>query len=351
MPYKYNPFTGTFDDTSPGTLAAAASGTAAAPGIYFSADINTGIYNPSADALGFATNGIERARLDSSGRLLVGLSTSVGGGAAIQSVSSVAQVFEGIANRNDIYGSFLYLTKSRGTISSPTIVSNNDIVGAITFKAYSGTNYFEVASIEADIDGTPGASDMPSRLMFFTTADGASNYTERMRIDNAGRVLVGLTSANTSGAKLQTSDGLTFPATQVASADPNTLDDYEEGTFTPTVIGLTTAGTATYAVQSGIYTKIGRAVTYTIYVNYSAGTGTGSFAIAGLPFTANSYFSAAFSLVDNITLPALSVIGGYTDSGFSRIIIVAQPVGGGTYSTVSYDAAGGIILTGTYFTT
>jgi hypothetical protein len=145
--------------------------------------------------------------------------------------------------------------------------------------------------------------------------------------------------------------GIKFPATQVASADPNTLDDYEEGTWTPTVIGLTTAGTATYGIQSGLYTKIGRAVSYTLYLNYSAGTGTGNFAIAGLPFTANSYFSATFSLVDNITLPANNVIGGYTDLNQSRIIIVGQVVGGGAYTNVAYDAAGQIIISGTYFTT
>ena len=75
MPYKYNPFTGTLDDTTPGTVSAAASGTAAAPGISFSADPNTGIYNPGADEVAISTNGTEKARLTASGLLGIGASS------------------------------------------------------------------------------------------------------------------------------------------------------------------------------------------------------------------------------------------------------------------------------------
>ena len=216
--------------------------------------------------------------------------------------------------------------------------------GELLASAPAGTT----AAPSFSFDGDPNTG------IFNPAADTlafAGGGTEIARIDSSSRLLVGTSTANTSGAKLQTSDGLTFPATAVASADPNTLDDYEEGTFTPTIIGLTTAGTATYGGQFGTYTKIGRAVTYTIYLIYSAGTGTGNLAIAGLPFTASSFFSAAFSLVHNVTLPALNVIGGYTDSGQNRILIVAQSVGGGGFSSVAYDSAGETILSGTYFTT
>ena len=214
----------------------------------------------------------------------------------------------------------------------------------------TGAGFTQIAAGVGPLARVRTISSGATGTILFETANGGS-IVERGRVDPAGRLLAGLTSANTSGAKLQTSDGLTFPATAVASADPNTLDDYEEGTFTPTIIGLTTAGTATYGGQFGTYTKIGRAVTYTIYLIYSAGTGTGNLAIAGLPFTASSFFSAAFSLVHNVTLPALNVIGGYTDSGQNRILIVAQSVGGGGFSSVAYDSAGETILSGTYFTT
>ena len=111
---------------------------------------------------------------------------------------------------------------------------------------------------------------------------------ESMRIDNAGRVLVGTSTANASGAKLQTSNGLTFPATQVASADPNTLDDYEEGTFTPGIsFGGGTTGISYSAGLVGTYVKIGRVVYVTAAVQATSnGTSTGNLRITGLPFTA-----------------------------------------------------------------
>lgn len=79
-----------------------------------------------------------------------------------------------------------------------------------------------------------------------------------------------------------------FPATQSASADTNTLDDYEEGTFTPTVGGSTTAGTYTYTGnQIGWYTKIGDRVffSFDVEVNTVTTAGTGNARIFGLPFS------------------------------------------------------------------
>jgi hypothetical protein len=79
-------------------------------------------------------------------------------------------------------------------------------------------------------------------------------------------------------------NGITFPATQVASADVNTLDDYEEGTWTPNVQGASTAGTTTYSGRGGRYVKIGKLVWLRFFATYSAATGTGNFNITGLPF-------------------------------------------------------------------
>jgi hypothetical protein len=103
-----------------------------------------------------------------------------------------------------------------------------------------------------------------------------------MRIDASGRVLVGLTSPNTSGANFQVSQGVTFPATQSASSDANTLDDYEEGTWTPSI-----GGTATYNARWGTYTKVGNLVTVMFNININV-IGTGStLLISGLPFSPN----------------------------------------------------------------
>jgi hypothetical protein len=72
---------------------------------------------------------------------------------------------------------------------------------------------------------------------------------------------------------------------QSASSDANTLDDYEEGTWTPTIFGSSTAGTATGLSQIGFYTKIGNLVTVSGVIGCSSTTGTGELRFGGLPFT------------------------------------------------------------------
>jgi hypothetical protein len=120
----------------------------------------------------------------------------------------------------------------------------------------------------------------------------------------------GAPSWTTSGAViLQGGDtgangiGITFPATQSASSNANTLDDYEEGTWTPSI-----GGTATYGDQIGRYTKIGRLV----IVDYILGIttrGTGSTTdISGLPFAINSAVQAS-GLVSYYLNLAVNVIG------------------------------------------
>ena len=92
------------------------------------------------------------------------------------------------------------------------------------------------------------------------------------------------------GATAAGAGGIAFPATAVAVADVNTLDDYEEGTFTPVLSfdGGTTG--ITYAIQSGSYTKIGNRVEWSCYITLtSKGSSTGAAGISGVPFaSANS---------------------------------------------------------------
>jgi hypothetical protein len=67
-------------------------------------------------------------------------------------------------------------------------VQSGDGIGLLTFEGSDGTSFIEAASIAAQVDGTPGTNDMPGRLVFSTTADGASSPTERMRITQDGQV-------------------------------------------------------------------------------------------------------------------------------------------------------------------
>jgi hypothetical protein len=79
-----------------------------------------------------------------------------------------------------------------GAGTSGLNVAANDALGYQSFHGYHTNAYYEGARITAHVDSTPGAGDMPGRLVFSTTADGASSPTERMRIANDGEVQIGL---------------------------------------------------------------------------------------------------------------------------------------------------------------
>lgn len=96
-----------------------------------------------------------------------------------------------------------------------------------------------------------------------------------------------------AGVSLGSNGQIVFPATQNPSSDANTLDDYEEGTWTPTVVGTGTAGTCTYTTRVGKYTKIGNVVTLMCSLGWSGHTGTGNTLISTLPFTPANYSSNA----------------------------------------------------------
>jgi hypothetical protein len=129
------------------------------------------------------------------------------------------------------------------------------------------------------------------------------------------------------------------------------LADYEEGTFTPTIIGTTTAGTGTYTVQVGRYTKIGNRVAYNIYLSWSAHTGTGNMQIAALPFTsanATNALNPQTLWANNLALTALNYLQAYNNPNTAGIVLQQYPVGGGGASNLPMDTAASIMVSGTY---
>jgi hypothetical protein len=181
-----------------------ALGAAATPSITFTGDLNTGFWSPTADALAASTAGSERLRIDSSGRLLIGTS-SARSNFYNSTVSAILQA-EGIGTTNRVISFissssdglegpyFIFGKQNSGSIGGNTVVASGDNIGTISFQGSDGTEFVESASIKAFVDGTPGANDMPGRLVFSTTADGAASPTERLRIDSSGRVGIGTTS-------------------------------------------------------------------------------------------------------------------------------------------------------------
>jgi len=106
----------------------------------------------------------------------------------------------------DAGGHLMVFGKSRSaTVDDYTIVQDDDQLGRINFQGADGTDFVNAAAIHADVDGTPGANDMPGRLEFHTTADGGNDTTERMRIDSLGAVMIGKTTldVNANGIELR----------------------------------------------------------------------------------------------------------------------------------------------------
>jgi hypothetical protein len=144
---------------------------------------------------------LERARIDSAGRFLVGVTTARADFNTIAPQfqvenTSVAGARLGLTRNAESAGAAeIFLAKTRSSVNGgSTVVLSGDSLGGIAFWGADGTGLIQGASIIGAVDGTPGTNDMPGRLVFFTTADGAASPTERMRITSAGNVGIGITS-------------------------------------------------------------------------------------------------------------------------------------------------------------
>jgi hypothetical protein len=530
-------------------------GTASAPGLSFSADTDTGFYRPGANTIAISLGGGDVGRFDANGLLLgytssftADATTSVVPKVAVSGTTGSGTTIAAARYSADTANASLYFAKARGTQAAPAVVQSGDNVGGIGFTAHDGSVGFrQLAAITAAVDGTPGAGDMPGRLAFSTTADGAATWTERMRIDNAGNVGVGATApgqlvhakrdqnaftgvrvenasagaaayagftchdgttnkamllhfgagyttagqfvqdgtalngagaggvsiaaANASGsvrfysgaatptermritstglvgigetapdvllrikgnnvankgqflidspdfaqvsfyngttrkaalysdtsgattgdlilanyvsgggnlifgtnngveraridsnglllvgqasatgdAKIQVSNGIRI-GTGALSSDVNTLDYYEEGTFTPAISGSSTAGTGTYATTpTGRYTRVGNLVRFTCQASWTAHTGAGNLRIAGLPWAAAAA-SPALSHTINVASHNLTFTGqltGWINSGNSFIELGVQ-VSATALQALPLDTAAQVFITGTY---
>ena len=286
---------------------------------YAGDDADTGL-QCGTNELKLVTGGSAQATVDSSGRLLVGeTSTSVGSTMVLSGRSDHATG-----------GSRLYMS------TATTSPANNSQLGGIYFSDDS-ENTGAVIEVQRDGGTWTSGSSHPSRLLFGTTANGASSPTERLRITSAGAI------------KLQSgSPGIDFSGiqTNASGMSSETLDSYEEGTFTPEFANANSGGTASssYTDQVGRYTKIGNSVHIDIYLSnvVSSGLGTGQFFIRGLPFGVKSgsihIGSAGLSRVDlNSTA---STVYAFANAGTGSItsIRIFQAKDNTSHSAIPCDA-------------
>jgi len=152
------------------------------------------------------------------------------------------------------------------TVASLTAGSN------VTITPGAGSITIASASSGGDVVGPASATD--NALVRFDLTTGKLVQNSGTTLSDTGTLaMAGLLDISSASA-----GQIKFPATQVASSDVNTLDDYEEGPFTPTGNGIT------FTSASGTYTKIGRAVTFRLDALWPTTANASNARIAGLPF-------------------------------------------------------------------
>jgi hypothetical protein len=225
--------------------------------------------------------------------------TSVNGSAAAPSVTGTD------TDTGIVYGTNTLSLATGGVAGLTQDSSQNVIIGASATDSGAKTRVVFGASQNGlqikDSNDTSNAA-----YLIFQNGSN-SNFATIQRDGTNNSLSIGTVSA------------ITFPATQVASAGANTLDDYEEGQWTPTIIGSSTNPTITYGQRSGQYTKIGRVCYFVCTVTMSAYSGgSGRVLVTGLPFAAAANGTGngapANTLVSYMNLSAgYSYITNYVD--------------------------------------
>jgi hypothetical protein len=329
--------------------------------LLLNAPTNGGTITMQADGVSFADIGSELGNFGSGSATNLCVSARatkdlILGGGALKTMTLTSAGNVGIGTTTSSYDTnkigsshrFLNVQAGAGLYAVGTLAGNqsgnNDRLGYLTFvNDNNSASYKYSAWLGSEVEGTT-ANQQGGRLIFSTTSDASSaGPIERMRITSAG--------------VLDLAQGqIKFPATQVASDNANTLDDYEEGTFTPSFAPTVGAFTsATYSVQYGKFTKIGNRVDINIQISLSAvsvGTAAGVISIGGLPFTVGAKpCPFSISIVQNWDSGKFPVNGFFNDGASNCLLRYVSAlnandnyIGGADITNTS-----SITLSGTYF--
>jgi hypothetical protein len=234
----------------------------------------------------------------------------------------------------------IVLDKSRGTeVGQQGQTLSGDGLGHLLVRGSTGTAMQSAALLQATAPANYSDASSPGQWQFYTTASGSISPTNRMTLSETGTLLVGTPppTERAAGGYLQLGGyGISFPATAALATDVNTLDDYEEGTWTPTWTFATPGNFgASYTVNFGSYTKIGDRVFWDCLIQsatFTHTTAAGDLRITGLPFVVSAYYGAgscAFS--------------GHT--GTARTWVTPQTVAGTSYMVLNTSADAAAIAT------
>jgi hypothetical protein len=301
------------------------AGTVSAPVYSTTGDTNTGIFFPAADTIAFAEGGVEAGRFDSSGNLLVGKTSQNSALAGCELLPNGTAQFT--RDGNDA------LRLNRLTSDGDILEFNKDGTTAGVIGVVDGNDIY----ITSD--------NVALRLGLGSSAGGIypanSNGTVRDNATNLG-------GASERFKDLYLSGSVYLGGTTSANA----LDDYEEGTFTPTAVGGTTAGTTTYTTQQGSYIKIGSQVTISVRLAYSALTGTGELRFGNFPFASrnDSMEHNGAIMTNNLNWSGGTSIVLYVLPGTTQGVIFGSADDAGWSAQQCVNESVNAVFTVTYFT-
>lgn len=214
--------------------------------------------------------------------------------------------------------------------------------GVFTFQRRAA-NFGSFETTLVSVDLPTGATTLGSGVNSTSTTTGTLILSGSSGIGIGGNAYI--------GGLLNIGGQIQFPSIKNLSTGANTLDDYEEGAFTPTVIGLTTAGTGTYTNRVGSFSKIGRIVFFALFLEWTSHTGTGDMRLTGMPYAPNLInVAVSCSWTRNLSFTAGNLLVGYIGPSVNAIVLAQLPSGGGVHAGVPIDTAAGIMVSGFYFT-
>ena len=276
----------------------------------------------------FQSNGSEVAAIDQAGNLTVSGTVDGVDVAAAGALASAA------------------LPKAGGTMTGQLTVNRGANGDIAYFKGTDAGLFIQSASGVSSLVSHDGSSYDAVRIR----SGGAD--ANSLTVQTSGDVTVGAGDIvfGTAGK------GIVLGAT--SNTDANTLDDYEEGTWTPTLIG-TGGGTGTWASSVNTYTKVGRAVHITAYLNCtSLGNMSNGVTIGGLPFTnasAGGYQALATGAATGLAIDAGNCVTAFINVNATTI---HPRLWNATTGTAAYgfyieelSADGSLMFSGTYFAT
>ena len=274
----------------------------------------------------FDVAGSERARLDSSGNLLVGKTNNDSNAVGFHAQptgniwATSSGVLAGNFNRKSSDGEIIRFQKDASTVGS---------IGTNLSRVHIGSDdcrlFFDAGSTNAV---WPWADTATSSGDADNTIDLGDSVNRFKDLYLSGGVYLGGTGS------------------------ANKLDDYEEGTFTPIVRGISTAGTATYSYRYGSYVKVGKTVFITMQINWTNITGSSGYLVfGGLPFTVSNNSNSRYG---SITLGYAEDFawGTGTPSMHTKpndtLIYIGSSASGGNWNNTAMDTSGHVIISGTY---